>query len=162
MHPAVHRFLADCSRKIQPRNAVEIGSRNVNGSARDHFTCAWWGVDIEPGDGVDEVRDYSTGCPLDMVERFDLAVSTETFEHSENWRGLFDFMVDAVKPGGHLIVTCATTGRAPHSAVDGGPVRAGEWYRNVEIDEMDHPRVRWLRSSVDLDNGDLCAFGVKW
>ena len=156
-------WVKDCARRIQPRNVLEVGSRNVNGTARDAFpNTVWWGVDVEPGDGVDEVRDLSGGCPLEWVETFDLVVSTETFEHSQQWHGLFGAMVDAVRTGGHILVTCASPGRPEHSAVDGGPLRAGEWYRNLEPDELDHPRVRWLSTEVDVSAGDLKAFGVKW
>jgi hypothetical protein len=62
-------------------------------------------------------------------------------------------------PGGHLLVTCATHPRAPHSGIDGGPLKAGEFYRNVETDEL----VGWVERAglqvrvceVHPERGDL-------
>ena len=55
----------------------------------------------------------------------------------------------------------ATEPRAPHSAVDGGPLRHGEYYRNVEPDVL---RAQLLTAGaeavtlhVDRWRGDLYA-----
>jgi hypothetical protein len=61
-----------------------------------------------------------------------------------------------------FIVTTATTGRAPHSAVDGGVLRAGEFYRNVSPEELN----TWLgpfgdRTIYTYMPTDIYALAVK-
>jgi hypothetical protein len=63
------------------------------------------------------------------------------------------------KPGGRLLGTCATHPRAPHSGIDGGPLRDGEFYRNVSGDELvgwaEDAGLRVLVCEEHLDRGDL-------
>jgi hypothetical protein len=67
---------------------------------------------------------------------------TELLEHVEDWRGCIATARHVLKPGGWLYITCASTGRHPHGA-RGGPVPdPGEWYRNVDPDD--------LRAALDL------------
>jgi hypothetical protein len=68
-------------------------------------------------------------------------------------------------PGGRLVVTAAAPPRAPHSAVDGGPLRPGEHYRNVDPDALG----AWLRGvgfvcetlEAHPDRGDVYALARK-
>ena len=78
---------------------------------------------------------------------------------------LFRSAFDLLQHGGILLLTSAGIGRTPHSAVDGGPVRDGEYYNNI-----DESRLRyWLevagfervliRSNTSLS--DIYAEGIK-
>ena len=107
---------------------VECGARNVNGTVRDCWPDATWtGIDIMAGDGVDVVSDFREFWPAVAP---DMVVCCEVLEHVEDWTGIVYHALQILKPDGILVVTCASTGRAPHSAVDGGNLRAGEWYEN--------------------------------
>lgn len=116
---------------------LDIGGRNVNGSIRDLFPCAtrYIAVDIREGDGVDVVADAATWVP---DQEYDVVVSTETFEHTDVWPQICNTAYKALKTGGSLILTMAGPGRSEHSAVDGGQLRAGEYYGNVDPEHLKH------------------------
>jgi SAM-dependent methyltransferase len=91
----------------------------------------------------------------------DVAVCCEVGEHTPRLAEIVANLSRQVRPGGVLLLTMATEPRAPHSAVDGGPLRHGEYYRNVEPDVL---RAQLLaagaedvRLSVDRWRGDLYA-----
>jgi len=146
MHPEVGDWLRDAAKIIGNnglRNAqvVEVGSLDVNGAARDHFpkkmVRRWLGIDLIEGPGVDRVGDALDELMFTPLESFDMAVSTEVFEHAQRWRLILREMCNVLKPEGWLIVTCAGTGRPEHAA-DGSPngPHPGEYYRNVSLSEL--------------------------
>lgn len=103
---------------------LEIGSRNVNGTARDIFPASnaagnYVGLDINPGPGADVVADGATWDGGDC-EKFDVVICMEVFEHAKDWR-LICVNAHALlkETGGHFLGTAAGEGRLPHSAVDG-------------------------------------------
>lgn len=117
-------------------DVVEIGSRNINGSIRELFKAAsaYLGTDLAAGKGVDLVVDATDADAL-PAESFDTVVCCEVLEHAP----VAPIVASAarwLRPGGFLIATMATTGRAPHSAVDGGALRPGEHYENVTEQAM--------------------------
>lgn len=119
----------------EPVEVLDLGGRNVNGSIRDLFPCAthYVAVDIREGDGVDVVADASTWVP---DQEYDVVVSTETFEHTPVWPEICNTAYKAMKTGGKLILTMAGPGRSEHSAIDGGPLQAGEYYGNVDGERL--------------------------
>jgi hypothetical protein len=140
-----------------PQRVLEVGSRNVNGSVRGMFrSSSYLGIDIIPGPGVDLVKreqDYRL-----INSEFDCVVCTEALEHDPDWRNCLSRMMCRVASGGHLLMTCATDGRQPHG-VDGGPIKDGEHYENVDAAEackiiMGFSPAR-LEMSVDKRYGDL-------
>jgi len=114
---------------------LDIGGRNINGTCRDLFPFAtsYTGLDITEGPGVDVVADAATWTP---DREYDVVVCTEVFEHTSVWPDICRTAHKACKPGGLLILTMAGPGRAPHSAFDGGHLRPGEYYGNVEPEEL--------------------------
>jgi SAM-dependent methyltransferase len=113
---------------------VDIGGRNINGTVRDLFDCdTYTAVDLFAGPGVDVVADATVWRPDRPV---DVVVCCEVFEHTPDGEALVAAAADMLKPGGWLYVTCATDPREPHSTLDGGGVRRGEWYANVKPDEL--------------------------
>ena len=56
----------------------------------------------------------------------------EVLEHTRAASAIVRNAHALLAPGGHFVVTAASAGRPPHSALDGGPLRAGEYYRNVD------------------------------
>lgn len=118
-----------------PLVVLDIGGRNINGTALDHFPHADATVlDIAPGPNVDIVADAASWVP---DRGYDVVVCAEVFEHTAVWPEICATVFKALRPGGEFVVTCAGPGRAPHSAVDGGKrMRKGEWYRNVSTDAL--------------------------
>jgi hypothetical protein len=111
-------------------SVLEVGGRNVNGSVRDLFPGATYtAMDIAPGEGVDVVADAADWKP---TATFDCVVCCEVFEHTPRWPEILATMAAALDIGGTAIITAAAPPRLPHSAVDGGPLRVGEYYGNVE------------------------------
>jgi SAM-dependent methyltransferase len=132
MHAGAYHFVEYVARCLPPRRSVvEFGGRDVNGSVRPLFRgCEYIGVDVEPGPGVDFVGDAATWKP-EPSRRFDTVISTETLEHTPVADRICANAYELLERGGVFIVTAASVGRAPHSAIDGGALRYGEFYRNV-------------------------------
>lgn len=122
MEQVVMDFLARVKRAAPEHfvssRVLEIGSRNINGSARECFTdCVYTGVDRRGGRGVDIVAmgedlKYSDGS-------FDTALSTESFEHTLGWPEIMVNMRRMLRPGGLLIVTAAAFDYPAHGPKDG-------------------------------------------
>lgn len=159
MHDAalayVNRFASS-----DPIDVLEFGSRDINGSPRRLWPNAtWFGVDVVDGPGVDEVADAATwsGDPADVV------VCCEVFEHTDCWREIVANMAAHTRPGGRVIVTAAGPDRLPHSAVDGGPLRDGEFYANVHPAELLEALSSAGLTQVDVvvNGGDVYGTGVR-
>lgn len=92
---------------------LEIGSYDVNGSIRQFFTGAdYVGVDLCEGPGVDLV---SYGHEVSLPDAtFDITISCECFEHDPNWIKTMNNMYRMTKPGGLVVISCATLGRLEH------------------------------------------------
>lgn len=116
------------------KRILEIGSLNVNGGARDLCGDAltFWGVDKVAGPGVDQVNDAR-----DIVgQSWDLIISTEVLEHDPEPVAILDCAARCLKPGGYLILTCASTGRKPHSAYGAEHPEPGEYYGNLSPEAL--------------------------
>ena len=163
MHAGAQHFVAYVARCLPLRERVcELGSRDVNGSVRGLFPGASYvGVDLEPGPGVDVIGDPATWRP-EPAQGFDTVVSTETLEHTPHAKAICATAYALLEERGVFILTAAAVGRAPHSAIDGGALRHGEFYRNIDVRLLR----QWLRSfhfvMVDVGNaGDVYAMAVK-
>jgi hypothetical protein len=136
MHAEAFAFVALAARDHRATGPVyEIGSLNINGTVRGLFPSAglYLGIDVVPGPCVDLVADGATYLP--PVEP-STVVCCEVLEHTEAAPVIVAQAAKVLAPGGLLIITCAGDGRAPHSAVDGGPLRSWEFYRNIPADEL--------------------------
>lgn len=135
MHPAVRAFISESAAVLLPDNysVLEIGALDVNGTIRDVFTYAslYVGLDIKGGPGVDIVADAAEWTP---DREYDVVVSTEVLEHAPKWRDICDTAYTALKAGGWLFITCATTGRGVHNAHGAPEPLADEFYANVGLD----------------------------
>ena len=73
-------------------------------------------------------------------------VSTEMLEHDPHWQASVQRMIELVKPGGTLIITCAAPGRGEHELAC-SPL--AEYYREIGGAELANltrswfDRVRW-------------------
>lgn len=133
MHPGAFEFVGRFSTR-ESISVVEIGSRNINGTVRVHFPAASWiGLDLHKGPDVDVVVDALEYTPPSLC---DLVICCEVFEHTPDWAQIVRHSAGWLKQNGKMIVTCAGTGRKPHSAIDGGKVRSGEHYANITEREL--------------------------
>lgn len=116
-HDAQRDFIAKTKLKFptsfENAKVLEVGSVNINGTVRDFFTnpSTYIGLDLAPGNCVDVV---CSGHLYDTSEIFDIAISTECFEHDSEWRSTFLNMIRLTKPGGLIVFTCASYNRPEH------------------------------------------------
>lgn len=125
------------------RAVLEIGSANVNGTIRPFFAGSQYtGVDLSPGPDVDLV---ASGDQVDLPsDSIDLAISCECFEHNPKWRETFLNMCRMTRPGGIVLVTCATRGRHEHGTTRTRPYespntisRGWDYYRNLTREDFE-------------------------
>lgn len=112
---------------------LDIGGRDVNGTARAWFPHTHWqGLDIRPGPGVDVVADATLWRAPKPV--WDFVLSTECLEHVKDWPGIIRAAASALAFQGTQLAffTAASTGRGAHGASGEHTPPEGEWYGNVE------------------------------
>ncbi|MCE5310454.1 MAG: class I SAM-dependent methyltransferase [Acidobacteriales bacterium] len=102
MHTSVQWFIRRILTpdRIDGKSVAEIGSYNVNGSARDY---------------VDVVCDASDILATFGKESFDVVISTEMLEHAQDWQSAISGMTGILKPGGLLLITARRPGFPLHS-----------------------------------------------
>ena len=135
---------------------LEVGSLDINGSVRELFTgCDYTGADLQLGPGVDlacqgQLLAFPTG-------HFDTTISAECLEHNPFWRETVANMMRMTRPGGLVLISCATTGRLEHGTTrtnpDASPFTSAEkweYYRNLTAAD--------LAASLNLD-GWLADWG---
>lgn len=150
-------------------NVIDCGSLDINGNNRYLFEdCSYVGVDLGPGKNVDIV---SLVHEVDSPDgHYDVVISTEALEHDLHWQASLRNMVRILRPGGLLLITCATAFRPEHGTTSHGPENAPllpwpDYYRNVSETE--------LGDTINLDNfpehefrmnphiNDLYFWGIK-
>lgn len=162
MHDAARAFVAAVVANRHDELVIEIGGRNINGTIRDLIrTPRYVALDLEAGPGVDVVADCRHWSPPAAAT---LVLACEVLEHADDPPGIVAAAISYLTPGGRLVLTCAGPGRTPHSGHDGGPLRAGEHYANIEPDDL----LQWTLQGLDdveLHRNeaacDLYATGVR-
>ena len=123
-------------------SVIEFGSAYVNASIRNLFSnpYQYYGLDLSKTKGVDIVYD---GINVFISNNFDIALSCECFEHNPNYLATFENMVNHTKPGGMILFTCATTGRAEHGTSRTSPEQSPgtqsvgiDYYRNLTKEDF--------------------------
>ena len=151
---------------------LEIGSLDINGSVRDFFTqCEYIGVDLGEGKGVDVVCEGQNYAAPD--NSFDQVISCEVMEHNPHWVKTFENMTRVCRPGGLVVMTCASTGRPEHgttrtTAAD-SPLTIGvgwDYYKNLTVQDFTgqlplDAKFALHYVAVNWGSYDLCFFGIK-
>lgn len=151
---------------------LEIGSLDINGSIRQFFeSCDYTGIDLGEGKGVDIVCEgQHYDAPADY---YDTVVSCECFEHNPYWIETFNNMIRVCKPGGLIIMTCATTGRKEHGTTRTSPKdspltigKGWDYYKNLTRDDFLENIAfddffKTCEFSEDVSSCDLYFWGIK-
>lgn len=123
-HPEQHSYVA-AVKSLHPGHFIkarvlEIGSLNVNGTVRTHFTdCEYTGCDVGPGPCVDVVGAAHT---LNLPRgSFDTIISCECLEHDKFWPDTLKTSVESLRDGGLLVLTWASPAREPHGVTAHDP-----------------------------------------
>jgi len=133
----VEAFAEAAPEYFRDAKTLEVGSLNINGSIRQFFSGgSYTGIDIAPGRDVDVVaQGQEYNAPSD---HFDTVVSCEAMEHNPYWQATLRNMFRMSRPGGLVLMTCATLGRGEHGTTRTKPrdspltVGAGwNYYRNL-------------------------------
>lgn len=173
-HPEQLRFVDVITSQIEtPSQVLEIGSLDHGGGIRQFFQGSkkYVGVDLCDGPGVDLV---ASGHEVSFDnEYFDLTISCECFEHNPFWKETFLNMYRMTRPGGLVVMTCASKGRLEHGTTRTSPQQSiGSqtvgWDYYLNLSETD------FRKHLDMDDlfshyrflyvptsHDLYFFGVK-
>lgn len=175
MHPQCEEFLGRMKVRFPiafcGSTVLEIGSYNINGSARKFFPDPkeYVGVDLIAGPGVDIIGE---GQKVKFARLFDVVLSTECFEHNPYWAGTFRNMVEHTRPGGLVLMTCASTGRNPHGLAEKNPddspgtlSKGWNHYQNLTEGSFAHmPLDEWFEKyefEYNPSSCDLYFWGVK-
>lgn len=151
---------------------IEMGSLDINGSVRGHFSGGTYvGVDLAPGPGVDLV---SGAHEIDHPDgSYDVAISSDCFEHNPCWLETFRNMLRLTREGGLVLFTCASTGYREHgtrrSAPEASPLTiAAGWDYYLNLTEADFTRRldlrRWCSDYAfvaDYESYRLCFVGRR-
>ncbi len=119
MHINNRKWLADLKEKypksFKDCNVLELGSYNVNGTARDYFEgCEYVGVDREKGPCVDIV---SNAQETKFDKKFDTLLILSVFEHDLEWQKTFKHNIQWLKKGGMCFVCFGAEGNLPHMEI---------------------------------------------
>jgi SAM-dependent methyltransferase len=151
-------------------NILELGSYNYNGTIKNFFpNCKYIGVDIVEGPNVDLVYN---GKDLNFKQnQFDISISCECFEHNPFWQKNFIDLISFTKPGGFVLITCATLGRPEHgtfrSDLDSSPGSMQKWnfYKNLSKKDFEKLKLNNYFSDYgiweDKMSRDLYFLGIK-
>lgn len=162
MHNAARTFVTTALVEYgQPSGlTVEVGGRNINGTIRDLFPGPYVAIDTVAGPGVDVVADGTTYQPEQPAA---CVVCCEVLEHTPDAEAICAHAYAMLDAGGLFLVTAAGEGRLPHSAVDGGVLREGEFYANVTEADLR----AWLAPFAGVEirthpkAGDIYAVALK-
>ena len=107
---AIQHFPHHLSDRVIDSSSLDIDG----GSHREINASECVGVDLAPGANVDLVsREEDFPLPYGP---FDVAMSSECFEHNERWEEILKNLHRLAKPGGLGIFSCATVDRAEHGS----------------------------------------------
>jgi hypothetical protein len=174
VHPEAREFAHKVLAGKHFGTVVEVGGRDINGRITDSFTCDQYiSLDLEPGPNVDVVADALAWAPImwqwpdgpsEPDKKVDLVICMEVLEHEPRQAELIEHMLSWLDQDGALLITAGGPGRPEHSAIDGGPLRDGEPYKNLDpqtvIDIFQARKLFPAEVHYNAEAKDTYAFGV--
>ena len=140
-------------------------------SVKSKFPSYFNNVDVAAGKGVDVVSKAHLYTPAKAPNT---VISTEMLEHDMYYEKSLAHFVDILTPGGLLVITCATTGRAEHGTSRSSPHASGttqydtwcDYYKNLTADDftkvIDLNRIfSSFEFSTNTKTHDLYFYGIK-
>jgi len=132
MHLAAMEWIARFATEDEVK-VLDVGGRNINGTPRDLFPNAdYTTVDLVEHESVDIVGDILKLDAKKLGGPFDIIIYAEVAEHTEDWAAHLAHLFGLLADDGVLVITAANLERTPHSAIDGGQLRDGEFYENID------------------------------
>lgn len=183
MHPEALHFTL-WARHIIPHafgpgvRALDAGGGDINGNNHHlfHATAAYFCNDVAKAPNVTHVC-KTKDLPFENGS-LDTVVSTECLEHDPEHAESMARMVQLLRPGGALVLTIASTGRAEHgtrrtspescwATIEGKP-EFQDYYRNLTLDDikaalggdLDAHFSTWT-SHYNANSYDVYFLGVK-
>jgi len=137
------------------KNLLEVGSYDMNGTSELRENSIYWGVDIQPGPNVDEIKNIDHLWEYGM-ERFDIVVCLETLEHVKDWRRAINNLKWVLKREGLLLVSTPSIGYPYHKAPkDYWRFEREDWrkiFADMEILNYERTDVGWIVLARKLTN----------
>lgn len=170
MHPEIDHFILSVKKKypnyFDSKKVLEVGSQNINGSVRSHFTnCEYLGIDLGQAPGVDMVIDINE---YRVANTYDVVISSEMLEHCKEWEKALTQMYENTKIGGMFILTCASNNRQEHGTHNHSSQDSKftlDHYRNISPEDFESilPQQLFTEYSLGLYRGDcdLYFWGIK-
>lgn len=124
MHESVLDFVKRSTRKRKVQRVLDVGSADINGSARELFdleAVEYVGVDLDPGPGVDVVGDAHNLVELlgaTAGPGFDLVLCLEMLEHDDAPWLTVPQLARMVTPSGIVLVSARGNGFPEHNRPD--------------------------------------------
>lgn len=153
-------------------SVIDIGSMDINGGPHELISPSnYVGVDLAAGPNVNLVERAERVSFPD--NHFDVAMSSECFEHNPDWRVTLQNMYRMTRPSGLIVFSAAFAGRGEHgtSRSDGGfaapaAVSIGqEWYSNLTVRQVIKAsaklRISNLHISTNKQSSDIYFVGLK-
>lgn len=143
MHVGNEQWVADIQKRysdeITGAKLLELGSLNINGTARDLMKPATWiGIDQTAGPCVDIVcRAAETAF---TEAEFDVILSTSMIEHDPDWRESLAHNLFWLKPGGLFLLSWGAEGNHRHDPEPWAAVPVGDvlqWCLNMKLEILE-------------------------
>ena len=119
MHQSDEFFWKRCEQKYypyfhEPSKVIEFGSRDINGSIRDYFSCSSYiGIDWRGHNSAVNFVCLAHEAPF-VPETFDTVASASMLEHDPYWKKSLAKMVEVLKPDGLLVISWGSALNTPH------------------------------------------------
>lgn len=101
---------------FSPGRVLEISAQDINGTVRPLFDDAteYIACDMQEGKGVDRIMLNNRIVETFGVNSFDTIICCEGLEHDRTFMSTVTAMREALRVGGHLIITTPTVGFPYH------------------------------------------------
>lgn len=157
MHPEAWKFLTTMKNQnpelFKNKKVLDVGGGDINGNNKSLFeNCEYHCNDIYKTHNV-TIVEFTKNLPFDD-ETFDIIISTECFEHDQQYEESIRKIVKMLKNDGVFIFTCASLDRKEHGTRrttpnDSYTSRIGllgfqDYYKNLFDDDI---------TKIEIENG---------